>query len=248
MTRQLATTEPALKIARPARRSNLAQTVAQQLLELIHKQELGAGSKLPSEMELKEAFGVGRSTIREAINGLVALGAVEVRHGHGAFVRVDPTPSPETVDAAIRRGVTRDLLEARAAMEVAIAQYAAERAEDEDLAAIQESLRSAEEEIADGGGAVKQGGEFHLLVAEAARNEICCQFIRMILSMMEERGIALSAQDGYPQWELKAHRSVFEAVSSGDGERARRAMARHLNDMQMIHTLGWRPFRANRAD
>jgi GntR family transcriptional regulator, transcriptional repressor for pyruvate dehydrogenase complex len=231
-----------LNIAPPARRPNLAQSVAQQLLELIHKRELAAGDKLPSEMELKEAFGVGRSTVREAINGLVALGVVEVRHGHGAFVCADPTPSPETVDAAIRGGVTRDLLEARAAMEVAIAQYAAERADDEDLEAIRQCLRSAEEEIAQGGGAVEEAGRFHLLLAEAARNQICCEFIRMILSMMEERGVALSEHEGYPEWELEAHRGIFEAVSSGDGERARRAMARHLSDMQTIHTEGWHHF------
>ena len=97
-----------LKIEPTARRSNLAQTVAQQLLGLIHEQGLDAGQKLPSEMELKDAFGVGRSTIREAINGLVALGVVEVRHGHGAFVRAAPEASLETVDAAIRRGVTGD--------------------------------------------------------------------------------------------------------------------------------------------
>ena len=46
-------------------------------------------------------------------------------------------------------------------------------------------------------------------------------------------------EEGYPQWELAAHRVVFEAVSSGDSERARRAMARHLRDMQTIHAEGW---------
>lgn len=233
-----------LNVEPAARRPNLAQTVAQQLLELIQKGELGPGDKLPSEMELKDAFGVGRSTIREAINGLVALGAVEVRHGHGAFVLANPTASAEPLDAAIRRSVTRDLLEARAAMEVAIAQYAAERADEDDLASIAECLRLAEDQVARGVSAVVEGGRFHLLLAEATRNEICAQFIRMVLSMMEDRGVALSEQEGYPEWELAAHRTVFDAVCSGDGERARRAMARHLRDMQLIHTDGWPSFRA----
>jgi GntR family transcriptional repressor for pyruvate dehydrogenase complex len=233
-----------LGIEPPQRRPNLAQSVARQLLELIEKRGLVAGDKLPSEMEMKEAFGVGRSTIREALNGLVTLGVIEVRHGHGAFVIGEPssTTSPETVDAAIRSSVDADLLEARAAMEVTIAEYAAQRADEEDLAAIRECLASAEEQIAQGGGGVVEGGRFHLLIAEAARNEICSQFIRMILSMMEERGVALAAEEGYPEWELAAHRVVFEAVSSGDSERARRAMARHLREMQMIHAEGWRSF------
>jgi GntR family transcriptional repressor for pyruvate dehydrogenase complex len=233
-----------LKLEPPARRPNLAQAVAQQLLELIQNRQLVAGDRLPSEMEMKEAFGVGRSTIREALNGLVTLGVIEVRHGHGAFVLGDPTPSPETIDAAIRRGVARDLLEARAAMEVAIAEYAALRADEDDLAAIGECLDAAEQDIARGGGGVKDGGRFHLLLAEAARNAICSQFIRMILSMMEERGTALSQEKGYPQWEIAAHRAVFEAVRSGDGELARLAMAQHLRDMQAIHADGWQRFGA----
>jgi GntR family transcriptional regulator, transcriptional repressor for pyruvate dehydrogenase complex len=242
-----------LNVEPPARRPNLAQTVAQQLLDLIKQGRLGPGDRLPSEMELKDAFSVGRSTIREAINGLVALGVVEVRHGHGAFVLASPVAGPETadtsetVDAAIRRGVARDLREARAAMEVAIAQYAAERADEDDLQAIADCLRAAEEQVARGVSSVKEGGRFHLLIAEATRNEICAQFIRMILSMMEERGAALNEQEGYPEWELAAHRTVFEAVSSGDGERARRAMSRHLRDMQMIHADGWPAFRARVA-
>ena len=52
---------------------------------------------------MKEAFGVGRSTIREALNGLVTLGVIEVRHGQGAFVLGAPAASPETVDDAIRQ-------------------------------------------------------------------------------------------------------------------------------------------------
>jgi GntR family transcriptional repressor for pyruvate dehydrogenase complex len=233
-----------LGIEPPQRRPNLAQTVAQQLLELIEKRGLGTGDKLPSEMEMKDAFGVGRSTIREALNGLVTLGVIEVRHGHGAFVIGEPpaTTSPETVDAAIRSSVDADLLEARAAMEVAIAEYAAQRADEDDLAAIRECLANAGVQIANGGGGVEEGGRFHLLIAEAARNAICSQFIRMILSKMGERGLALAAEDGYPEWELAAHHVVFEAISSGDSERARRAMARHLRDMQMIHAEGWQRF------
>src|SRR3712207_8016336 len=46
-------------------------------------------TRIPSERELMSAFGVGRSTVREAINGLAMLGVLEIRHGQGAFV-ADP--------------------------------------------------------------------------------------------------------------------------------------------------------------
>src|ERR1700760_4136621 len=66
---------------------NLGEMVAQQLLAEIHEKGLPPGTRLPTERELMEALRVGRSTVREAINGLAMLGVLEIRRGQGAFVR-----------------------------------------------------------------------------------------------------------------------------------------------------------------
>ena len=52
---------------------------------------------MPSERELTKDLGVGRSTVREALNGLAMLGIVEIRHGQGVFVTGDPMPAQRTV-------------------------------------------------------------------------------------------------------------------------------------------------------
>ena len=52
--------------------------------------ELPPGTKVPSERELTKELGVGRSTVREALNGLAMLGIVEIRHGQGVFVTGEP--------------------------------------------------------------------------------------------------------------------------------------------------------------
>src|SRR5579875_2181932 len=67
-------------------RNKLAETVAEQLLQQIKSNELTPGTRMPSERELMVALGVGRSTIREAMNGLAMLGVVDIRHGQGAFI------------------------------------------------------------------------------------------------------------------------------------------------------------------
>ncbi|MDX6641736.1 MAG: GntR family transcriptional regulator, transcriptional repressor for pyruvate dehydrogenase complex [Solirubrobacteraceae bacterium] len=231
-----------LGIEPPVRRS-LAQLVAQQLLDRIRDGSLAPGEKLPSEAALKEHFQVGRSTIREALNGLVLIGAIDVRHGHGAVVRGEGPPQSDALDAAVSRAVTRELLDARGAMEIAIARFAAERASDEDLDALRELLLDAERTIASGKSAAKQAARFHLLLAEAAQNEVCRQFIEMILDKLQERGVDLSQSEGYDEWEVAAHRAVLDAVSSGVAERAERAMARHLEDMRAIAIHGWDTFR-----
>jgi GntR family transcriptional repressor for pyruvate dehydrogenase complex len=232
-----------LPIEQPVRQS-LPQVVAQQLLELIRSGVLAPGQQLPSEVELKERFGVGRSTIREALNGLVLIGAIEVRHGQGAFVLRNRPDMPGGLDEAIRRSVTEELFEAREAMELASARLAAEHATEEDLQAIHELLDQAEIKVRETGMAVDEASRFHLLIAEAAHNGLFVQFIQMILDDLNERGEDLSVANGYGEWELDAHRELLEAISSGSGQQGQRAMARHLSDMREISFSGWEAFRA----
>lgn len=225
----------------PPTRQNLAQHVARQLLAAIQSGALAPGDRLPSETELQQRFGVGRSTIREALNGLVLLGAIEVRHGQGAMVL--GRGAGAGLQQAVQRAVTAELLEAREVTETAIARLAAERATDEDLAGLSALLDRHEQRLREEGGAIEEAARFHLLLAEAAQNEIFSQFIQMLLGLFRERGELLSEAAGYAEWELEAHRDVLEAVRSGSGERAQRAMARHLHDMRVILLEGWDVFR-----
>src|SRR5450755_2759143 len=117
-----------------APRRKLTETVAQQLLAAIRG--LPPGTRVPSERELTKHLGVGRSTVREALNGLAMLGVVEIRHGQGVFVTGDPSQlsEPSAITAALERGVTNEFIEARLIVEVEVARLAARRRTDEDLA------------------------------------------------------------------------------------------------------------------
>jgi len=91
----------------------LAETVAQQILEAVG--ELAPGTKLPPERELTMRLGVGRSTVREALNGLALIGVVEIRHGQGVFVAEQQPIAVGLADkrALPPREITEELLEAR---------------------------------------------------------------------------------------------------------------------------------------
>src|SRR5258708_30895329 len=71
-----------------APRRKLADTVTEQLINAIRP--LQPGTRLPSTQELTRSLGVSRSTVREALNGLSALGLVEIRHGIGVVVAAQP--------------------------------------------------------------------------------------------------------------------------------------------------------------
>src|SRR5215510_9599317 len=81
---ELPTGAEAPEAPRAERRRKLAETVAARLLDAVRTQP--PGTRVPTERALAEQLGVGRSTVREALNGLAALGILDIRHGQGVFV------------------------------------------------------------------------------------------------------------------------------------------------------------------
>jgi len=221
---------PALSFS-PISRSKLAETVAQQLLREVREKQLAPGTRIPSERDLMAALGVGRSTVREAINGLAMLGVLEIRHGQGAFI-ADPTAGatlPSAIEAALARGVTADLFEARALVEVHTARLAAERRTDADLQEIEQVLLEHEQAIDEDRSAVDPAVRFHARLAEAAHSEVLAGFVQSFGEILTARGEELDEQPGFREWEIEQHRRVFDAVSSGDPELAAERMREHLD-------------------
>src|SRR5690554_2426408 len=110
-------------------------SVALQLLERIKgaliRGELQPGDYLPSETELTQTLGIGKSSVREAIKMLQAIGIVEVRRGQGTIIRRepgDPIVDPMAFGMILARGMTRDVLEFRRMFEPAYTQQAMQAA------------------------------------------------------------------------------------------------------------------------
>src|ERR1044072_4997587 len=64
----------------------LAQGVARQIVEAIERGSYAAGQELPSERQMMQAFGVGRTSIREALLALEQQGFIDIRHGRRSRV------------------------------------------------------------------------------------------------------------------------------------------------------------------
>ena len=171
MARQATTPVPVgLK---PAPRHKLAETVAQQLLAQVRSGIYEPGVRMPSERELMASLGVGRSTIREALNGLAVLGVIEIRHGQGGFViHADPQRPRARSRRRFAKGVTRDLLEARVAVEVTIADLAARRRTPADIREIEAILDESAALLERDEAAAELAARFHLEIAEAAHDEL----------------------------------------------------------------------------
>lgn len=192
--------------------------------------ELPVGSKLPSERQLAERFGVSRPVVREALRSLSARNLVDIQPGRGAFVR-----SASTTDAAyglrmlFRRFqiTSRDFIEARTMIEGTAAALAAERHQQADAAAMESALLQFER--ADGIIEQARGDmAFHMAIARASRNPMVETMLGSITSLIVELMLRSLGDPDVARVSVPYHRIIFQAITDGDGERARAAMTDHL--------------------
>jgi GntR family transcriptional repressor for pyruvate dehydrogenase complex len=222
---------PAAVQIEPPNRCTLAQEVANQLIELMLAGHLQPGDRLPSQQELTEQLQVGRSTVREALHTLNAMGLVELKHGQGTFVKPLTARSIVRSDILahiIDKQMSEHLFEARQIIEPQIAGLAAQRATDDDLAAIKAAWDRCQQAYQAGETLHRLSPNFHRSIAQAAHSDVLAMFVDSILIPLAERGLLLEEQPGYLEWELASHSDVYGSIASRDPERARTVMAQHL--------------------
>jgi DNA-binding FadR family transcriptional regulator len=210
-------------------RQRLTQVVAESVLQTLELAELGPGEKLPSEQEFMRMLHVGRSTVREALNGLELAGVVEIRHGQGYYVASRARPAPHSLELALRRGVTAALMEARLLVEVEMAGLAADRATTDDLAEMEKVLASYERAVNARASTVRPAARLHRQLMAAAHNEVLLGFVRTYMPKVLERGDELEREGPEDALaEYREHRSLYEAVRDRLPEVARARMRAHL--------------------
>lgn len=89
-------------------KKSLAEEVSSLIREQINDGKLTKGEKLPTEPELMKLFGVGRSTVREAIKMLVNMGYLSVQQGRGTFVE-SVTETNEPFHQRLKRADIQEL-------------------------------------------------------------------------------------------------------------------------------------------
>jgi GntR family transcriptional repressor for pyruvate dehydrogenase complex len=209
-------------------RAKLAATVAQQIRDTVR--ELEPGTRLPSLATLPQQLGVGRSTVREAMTGLEAMGIIEVRHGQGIFVSNGAPTVPLADD------LSEQSVEARTLVEIQLAELAARRRTQDELDAMAATLDRHAEHLAAGEGPIMATSQFHMLLIDAAHNDVLAAVVRPFLKVAFERGPALYQTDSeYADRELAEHRDIYEAIRAGDAGEARRRMQAHLDTMNVYY-------------
>jgi len=215
-------------------RENLTQQTARRLYTIIVvEKQRGPGEKLPNEVELSQALGVSRATLREAIRTLTAQGVLEVRRGKGTFVSSRVREQEDFGFSRLEldqvRGQLRDLFELRLIFEPSAARLACRRAAPEELTEILERGTEVASCIQAGTDRTAADQAFHAAIVRATHNE----FMMRLLPVINE-AVVTAIQAGGRQGQLAEdtqndHALLLDFFRRRNGEGAAHAMAIHIH-------------------
>jgi GntR family transcriptional repressor for pyruvate dehydrogenase complex len=218
------------RVGTPIERPNTYELLAQRLLNLIASGEIAGGAALPSERELVERYGVGRSSVREALRVLESKGLIHQK-GKGRFVAAEPqNPLNSSLQVLLElQEVSRnELFEVREVLEGETAAFAAERRTDEDVLAIAETIDAMAEGLDSAERYIDADLQFHLAIARASRNRIALHMMHAIREILRRSLLTLYAVPGGPEGSVAHHRLILEAIVARDPDGARERMREHL--------------------
>ena len=207
----------------------LAEQVQDQIYQYILELPDAIGTKLPNEFELGKRFGVGRSTIREAVKLLTSKGILEVRRGSGTYVvstapvDVDPLGLSMIKDKV---NLALDLVNVRLLLEPGIAEMAALNATESDIEKLKKLCDAVEKKIEAGEDYIEDDIAFHVGIAECSKNAVVEQLIPII-----DTAVMMFVNVTHKKLineTIMTHRAVVDAIAERDVIGARTAMMMHM--------------------
>lgn len=241
--------KPATTLNLPVRRiERVSDQIAMQLRELIISGEMQPGTRIPPAQVLAARFGVGRASVREALQALGAEGLTRTKKGvhGGVFIA---TPSADHVGGALRSGVTMlsranditlpELLEVRELVEVPGTRFAAQRRTEEDLERLRAAVPARPQTMTITDQFVQNRG-FHQAIMDASHNtllSICARPVYILQNWIARAELG-------PEFHHTIndhHREILEAIEAGDEELAASRMRDHLHWLKPHHEQVWAP-------
>lgn len=183
---------------------NLVQETIDQLKKYIQTENFKDGSKLPIEKQLAEKFGVGRSTLREAVKILEYGGVLEVKQGAGTFVRV----------VEERSNLRKDLIDVREMLETTAGKLACENRTEADLAILNQALFTRNRLLAKGNFSeyIQADLDFHLLIVKSSKNRFLIQWYQEIYTDLKAMLSTLVIDSIDYQDNSNLHQKMFDGI------------------------------------
>ncbi|WP_026810568.1 FadR/GntR family transcriptional regulator [Arenibacter latericius] len=212
---------------------NLSGQIEEQLIIAINKGVYSSGELLPSENKLTEIFDVSRGVVREALLMLSAKGIIEIKKGKGAVVLTPSVKSLfEPLTALINykcgnRGFESSQ-QVRKSIEPFIAGLAAENRTAKDLKHMQQCIDNMEKYSNNKEKLTFYDVEFHKSISQASGNPMFLIIMEPIYNFIRTYHFSEFESTSTYSVTREFHNMIFNAIKSGDKEKACNAMLSHL--------------------
>ena len=212
-------------LSTPLSQDSVPLLVIERIKEALVNKELRPGDYLPSEDSLVRSLGVGKSSVREAVKMLQAMGVVEVRRGQGTLIRQhlgDDIINPLIFQLIMEGGKIDDVVDIRMMFEPAYSILAMHRATEDDIASIKATIDHFETVIAQGTQQAEDDIAFHRAILKATYNPFVIRIGETILQLFMA-SISRSMSD-IPSVALSDHKRILAAFLSKDEAALRAAI------------------------
>ncbi len=220
----------------------LSQKIERRIEAAIREKKLPVGSRLPTERELCESFGVSRTALREALRRLSARGLIEITKGSG--MKVTGLKIKDAIenlnlyyDMQFDQNLIAQIIEVRRLFEPEIASLAAKQRTQNDLSDIQENIEQFKACNPDNIQLEADlDNKFHLLIAKATHNPIVQISMEPIYSLLPRmRNLIYANVEGEKEVTLEYHVKIFDAINKQKREDSAELMRIHLHRTMEIY-------------
>ncbi len=238
--------------SRSGSRDTLSTQTLQQLIEWLKQDKFKPGSKLPSQNELIDRFGISRTGVREALQMMSVLNLIEIRPGLGCFVKQVSSEyivNADVLAILLKKEAILQVVETRKIVEAGTAALAAERGALEDFWFIEDVLTRLERAIHRGDSVALIAPEVHFGIAKASHNDVLIKLVRSFIHLMAKAGALIESDaedpESFKRNEHASHQELYEVVCSRDPLKARDVMIRHITDSEHLIIEAFRKVEAH---
>lgn len=217
------------KILKRINTKSVLQSVIDVITDSIISGELKKGDQLPSEPDLVEMLGVGRSSIREAIKILVYLGVLETRRSEGTFVSDGFNESminPLVYGVFLVEGDSLEhLIEVRQMIEVGIVRLAIINKDENTLPSLKDKLDAMEEAVKKSSkdklfdNLFEADDQFHHALTLTCKNPIADKLNHIVRSLtfsVRRDTVEMMINQGRVNELIDAHWDIYNLIKDGD--------------------------------
>ncbi|CAN5168053.1 transcriptional regulator NanR [soil metagenome] len=208
---------------------------------MIHSGRFSPGDQLPSEKDIMEELGVGRSTVREALMSLQKMGLATIKSGERARV-TSPTAQVlvnELSGAArlllAQEGGVQRFQEARALFEIGLARAAAQCATAGDLLRLKDALDANHRAFDNLADFMRTDVAFHYVIATIPRNAIFTALYNAVVEWLTEQRDISGRAPMSQKLAYAAHERIYNAIAARDPIAAQNAMQDHLEQVAKLY-------------